>query len=117
MLKGKKVILIGGELKASTEAVVGNQAMQMLMHYHFTKGFFGTNGVSRRAGCTTPDSNEALIKRTALEQCKKAYMLCDSSKFDSVSSVTFASFADVEYITDRKLPGYADCENIIVAEA
>lgn len=37
---GKKVTLIGGQLKASTEAVVGNQAMHMLMDYHFTKGFF-----------------------------------------------------------------------------
>ncbi len=38
--KGMKVILLGGELKASTEAVIGTQAVQMLMNYHFTKGFF-----------------------------------------------------------------------------
>lgn len=113
---GKKVTLIGGQLKASTEAVVGNQAMHMLMDYHFTKGFFGTNGISRKAGCTTPDSNEAMIKRTAIGQCRNAFVLCDSSKFDSVSSITFASFQDVEYITDRRLPGYADCNNITVVE-
>ena len=47
--KGMKVLLIGGELKASTEAIVGNQAMRMLQGYHFTKGFFGTNGVAKKA--------------------------------------------------------------------
>ena len=46
--KGMKVILLGGELKASTEAVIGTQAVQMLMNYHFTKGFFGTNGITKK---------------------------------------------------------------------
>ena len=43
---GIHVLLIGGELKGSTEAVIGSQAMQMLKNYHFTKGFFGTNGMT-----------------------------------------------------------------------
>ena len=37
---GIHVFLIGGELKSSTEAVVGSQAIKMLSMYHFTKGFF-----------------------------------------------------------------------------
>ena len=65
---GIKVFLVGGELKSSTEAVVGNQAMEVLYQYHFTKGFFGTNGITKKAGFTTPDANEALIKKTALGQ-------------------------------------------------
>ena len=65
----KKVLLIGGELKASTEAVVGSQAIRTLQEYHFTKGFFGSNGVARKSGCTTPDASEAMVKRTAMEQC------------------------------------------------
>ena len=62
---GMKVILIGGTLKSSTEAVVGASAVLMLKDYHFTKGFFGTNGVSKTAEFTTPDAGEALVKRTA----------------------------------------------------
>ena len=40
----------------------------MYLYYHFSKGFFGTNGVSKKAGFTTPDDSEALVKKTALEQ-------------------------------------------------
>ncbi|MFQ7500604.1 MAG: DeoR/GlpR family DNA-binding transcription regulator, partial [Blautia coccoides] len=47
-----RVLLIGGELKGTTEAVVGNQAILSLQSFHFTKGFFGTNGVSRKSGYT-----------------------------------------------------------------
>ena len=53
--RGFHVFLIGGELKSSTEAVVGIQAINTLRTYHFTKGFFGTNGVSRGEGLATPD--------------------------------------------------------------
>lgn len=112
--RGYKVLLVGGELKASTEAVVGSQAMQTLLNYHFTKGFFGTDGVTKKSGCTTPDANEAMIKRTAIGQCKKCYALCDSSKFDHVSSVTFASFGSMEFITDRMPAGYEECGNVKV---
>lgn len=110
--QGMKVLLVGGELKGSTEAVVGNQAIQTLLTYHFTKGFFGTNGVTIKAGCTTPDANEAMVKRIAMAQCKKAYVLCDGSKFDHVSSVTFSPFEGTAFFTDRILPGYEKCKNI-----
>lgn len=112
--RGMHVYLIGGELKGSTEAVVGSQALNTLRGYHFTKGFFGTNGVSRKEGLTTPDASEALIKQTALEQCRKRYVLCDSTKFDSVSSVTFGKMEDVTILTEKCPERYKDCKNIIV---
>ena len=34
---GIRVYLIGGELKSSTEAVVGSQAMQMIQMYHLQR--------------------------------------------------------------------------------
>ena len=76
-------------VKGSTEAVIGSQAMQMLKNYHFTKGFFGTNGMTQREGFTTPEANEALVKRTAMEQCLEKYVVSDSSKFGQISAVTF----------------------------
>lgn len=114
--RGMKVLLVGGELKGSTEAVVGNQAMRTLREYHFTKGFFGTNGVTKKSGCTTPDANEAMVKRTAMEQCKECFVLCDSSKFGQISSVTFAGFQGTGIITEKMPPGYEECENVVVVE-
>lgn len=114
--RGIKVILLGGELKSSTEAVVGSQAMQMLKHYNFTKGFFGVNGVTKKNGCTTPDTSEAMVKRAAAEHCKTIYVLSDSTKFDKVSSVTFASFYESVFITECRKNGYEDCDNIVVVE-
>ena len=113
MNAGFKVHLIGGEIKAVTEAVVGEEALEQLDKYNFTKGFFGTNGLSRRQGYTTPDGSEALVKKTALRQCAKAYILADCAKFDEVSSVTFAAYSDAQIITDSIPDHYKKYGNII----
>lgn len=112
---GAKVYLLGGELKGSTEAIVGNAAVKALNGYHFTKGFFGTNGVSRKEGLTTPDADEAIIKETAMSQCQKAYVLADASKFNNISSVTFGQIGDAIIITDEMPAGYEKLGNIKVS--
>lgn len=108
------VILIGGTLKSTTEAVVGAMAALALKEYHFTKGFFGANGVSRTAGYTTPDADEALVKRTAAQQCRKQYFLCDDSKFNVVSAVTFAALTTGTVLTNAAPGEYAEAADIVV---
>ena len=111
--RGFKVILVGGELKSSTEAVVGNQAIRTIQEYHFTKGFFGTNGIAKREGFTTPDANEAIVKSTAMKQCKDVYVLADTTKFGQVSSVTFGEFADGCILTEEIPEEYRESRNIL----
>lgn len=112
--KGKKVLLIGGELKGSTEAIVGTNTVLSLRNYHFTKGFFGVNGISKTAGLTTPDMNEALVKQTAMSQCKECFVVSDHSKFNIVSSVTFASLSGVKILTNAKPEDYMDMQDILL---
>ena len=112
-LKGFHVVSLGGEVRNITGACVGSTTLLALQRYHFTKGFFGTNGLTRKSGCTTPDANEAAVKAAAMEQCRECYVLCDSSKFDNISSVTFADFYRSTIITDKIPSGYEDCANII----
>ncbi len=111
---GAKVFLLGGELKSSTEAIIGNSAVRTLLGYHFTKGFFGTNGISLQEGLTTPDVDEAIVKETAMRQCKQCYVLADSTKYNKVSAVTFAQIDDVIVITESKVGGYEGLENILI---
>ena len=111
---GMKVLLVGGELKSSTEAIVGGQATEMIRRYHFTKGFFGTNGVTKKTGFTTPEASEAVVKEIAMAHCRDRYVLADHDKFGKVSSVTFGAFQSAIILTDRKVPGIEDAGNVIV---
>ena len=98
--KGYKAYIIGGEFKPSTDAFIGPLAQESLSRFSFDLGFFGTNGVDLKLGFTTPDVEEATIKGKAMEQCKKCFVLADSSKFDVVTAVSFHPFDGSVLITD-----------------
>lgn len=103
MNTGFQVRLLGGEIKAVTEAIVGDDALENLEKYNFTKGFFGTNGVDIKRGLTTPDLKEASVKKKAMNHCKEVYILADSSKFDQVLPVKYGDIENLVIITDRLL--------------
>lgn len=102
--KGYTVYLIGGEYKGVTGAIVGEEAVNSVEKYNFTKGFWGANGISIQRGFSTPEVKEALIKKKSMENCKKRYVLADESKFNQISSVTFAPFDSATVITTGNLP-------------
>ena len=99
--RGFKTMLLAGRVKASTDAVIGMEAVSSLAQYHFTRGFFGTNGITVVEGFTTPDLEEAANKRAAMEHCRQCYVLADNSKFDTLSNVSFGELSKAKIITTR----------------
>ena len=99
--RGFKTMLLAGRVKASTDAVIGMEAVASLSQYHFTRGFFGTNGITVAEGFTTPDLEEAANKRAAMEHCRQCYVLADNSKFDTLSNVSFGELSKAKIITTR----------------
>ena len=97
--RGFKTMLLAGRVKASTDAVIGMEAVSSLARYHFTRGFFGTNGITVAEGFTTPDLEEAANKRAAMEHCRQCYVLADNSKFDTLSNVSFGELSKAKIIT------------------
>ena len=58
------------------------------------------NGAALDSGFTTPELNEAAVKRIGIENTLHPYVLCDSSKFSSIALGTFAEFNRAIVITD-----------------
>ena len=52
------------------------------------------------------------MKKAAVTQCRKCYILADSEKFNRVSPVTFAPFYSAKIITDMIPQDYAEYKNI-----
>lgn len=110
---GYTTYILGGEFKSSTEAIVGEYAIATLEKYNFTKSFFGTNGINKEIGYTTPDVKEAFLKRKAFNKSKEPYILSDFSKFGQISCVTFGNFDEATIITNKIIDErYSGCKNI-----
>ena len=102
--RGLRVRLLGGELKRQTESVVGPEALMAVERYNFALGFWGANGISSTAGLTTPDMEEAAVKRASMARCARTVVLADASKFDMVAAVVFAEIDACEVITAGTVP-------------
>lgn len=112
---GFRVYLLGGELKAGAELVLGEVTVRAISGFRFSKGFFGTDGISPDDGCTTPDPREAAVKAAAFAACRQPYILADESKFHMASNVRFARFEEATVITNRAPEGdLTDRKNILV---
>lgn len=94
--KGIQAYSTGGKLKQSTEALIGTGAVHGLQQYWFDKAFLGVNGIHLTAGFTTPDPEEAALKREALRRATRPYIVTDASKFHES---TFAHIADLQEAT------------------
>ena len=97
---GCRAMILGGDLKETTEAVIGSVAAAHLQKYNFSKAFIGTNGISLRQGFTTTNTGEAVIKAIAAEHSFQTFVLADHTKFGRVSAVGFAPLASAAVLCD-----------------
>lgn len=98
---GIATILIGGQIKATTKAIVGAVSLEQLSNYRFSKTFLGINGVDIEFGYTTPDPEEAALKSLAISLSNKTFVLADHTKFDKVNFVKVSALEDCVMITDK----------------
>lgn len=98
---GHNTHVLGGKVKPTTKALVGYDLLDKLRDLTFDKCFIGVNAVDLQHGFTTPDEDEALIKKTAIGQTRRAFVLADSSKFERSAFVKFTELEDAAIITEN----------------
>lgn len=99
--KGCTVYVLPGRVKATTEAIVGTQALQRLKHYSFTKAFVGVNGITVDKGYTTSGMEEVELKAEAVRSSREHWFLADNSKFGKFYAAVICDLDSCGVITNR----------------
>jgi DeoR family fructose operon transcriptional repressor len=101
------VILIGGSMRRNFHCMVGPIAIGSMQGLSVDKAFIATNGISSKKGLTTPDLNQAEVKKTMIEIASQVIVLCDSSKIGNNGFAQAAPISAVHcLITDSGIqPG------------
>jgi DeoR family transcriptional regulator, fructose operon transcriptional repressor len=98
---GVTVQVLGGRVRGVTQCTVGETAVGKLADLRADVAFLGTNGITTTHGFTTPDTDEASVKRAMVRAGQRVVVLADSSKLDRETLVRFAAPEDVDVlITD-----------------
>ena len=98
--KNIQTIIIGGHVKKSTDASIGAVAYEQIKQLNFDKAFLGINGIDEEF-LTTPDMEEAVIKKTVIENARKSYIVTDSSKIGRVSFAKVDKIENTTIITNQ----------------
>ncbi len=93
--------LIGGKMKGHTKALIGSMASESLKNYRFDKCFIGANGIHPQFGYTTPDPEEAFVKKTAISISEKVFIIADYSKFGETSFAKIGEIEEAIILTDE----------------
>src|ERR1700758_4239770 len=96
--------LLGGRVRGLTQAAVGEPALRLLDTLRVDVAFIGTNAVSVAHGLSTPDSDEAAVKRAMVQAANYVVVLADSSKIGREDLISFAPIDRVDVlITDSEV--------------
>ncbi|WP_028478508.1 DeoR/GlpR family DNA-binding transcription regulator [Nocardia sp. CNY236] len=97
--------LIGGRVRGITQAVVGADAIRMLGELRLDVAFIGTNGLTVAHGLSTPDADEAAIKRMMVASAHRVVVVADSTKVGREDLIRFAPIEQCDVlVTDDDLP-------------
>lgn len=101
---GITLYVLGGRVRGTTGAAVGDWATGALADVTVDIAILGTNGLSVARGLTTPDQSEALVKRAMVGAARRCVLLTDSSKAGDDHLHRFAQLTDIDLvITDTDL--------------
>jgi DeoR family fructose operon transcriptional repressor len=90
--------LLPGRVRATTQAAVGAVTVAALGDLRADLAVVGTNGLTFEYGLSTPDIEEAAVKRAMVSSARRVVVLADSSKFGVESPVRFATIDQLDVI-------------------
>lgn len=85
--RGPRLIVIGGEVRATSQALVGPLTHLLLDTLHFDRALIGTFAFSLEEGLSTTDPAEAYTKELVIGRAREVILLADSRKVGTRSFV------------------------------
>ena len=97
-----RLFFCGGEIQKSTGSALGSYTVNQLKDYSFDIAFLGASSINSKLELSTPTMEKVALKKTILEQSKKAVLLADESKFEKQAMMTICGIQEFDVlITDK----------------
>ncbi|KAF0846414.1 DeoR/GlpR family DNA-binding transcription regulator [Nocardia caishijiensis] len=110
---GVRTHLLGGRVRGVTQAAVGAETLRVLGELRVDVAFLGTNALTVRHGLSTPDPEEAAVKRAMIAAADRVVVVADATKIGREDFVSFGTTADIDVlVTDTDIPSAAHEELI-----
>jgi len=104
-----RVTLVGGEFRASAEALIGPIALRNIEPFHVKTAFVGADGFAPETGLTANMLEVAEIVKLMASLAQRSIVVADSSKYGKAGFTHIAPLNSMDaIITDSELPEGVD---------
>ena len=101
----KELVLVGGTVRQSDGAVVGEDAVEFISRYKMDFAVIGASALDEDGAVLDFDAREVSVARSILRNSRTRILVGDSTKFKMNAPVRICSIADLDYfVTDRRPP-------------
>lgn len=106
----KDLILVGGHIRQSDGAIIGQEAVDFLDRYKVDFAVIGASALDADGAVLDHDAREVAVARAILKNARHRILVCDGSKFDHSAPVRICDVGELDHvITDRPVPqAFAD---------
>lgn len=106
----RELILVGGAVRTSDGAIVGEDAVEFISRYKVDYAVIGASALDSDGAILDYDAREVSVARAILRNSRIRICVADCSKFDLTAPVRICEVGDLDYfVTDRAPPkGFAE---------
>lgn len=102
------LIVLPGSMNRRTNSIADVSTLEFLGRYHYAKAFMGVSGISPDGKLNVSTYIEYELKKLAIRQCQRAYLLADAGKFGGGSLMSYGTLDAMEEVfTDAACPEQA----------
>ena len=103
--EARELILVGGAVRQSDGAIVGEDAVEFISRYKVDFAIIGASALDADGAIMDHDGREVSVARAILKNARTRVLVCDHSKFDRSAPVRICDVADLDLvITDAPVP-------------
>ncbi|MDE4174930.1 DeoR/GlpR family DNA-binding transcription regulator [Phaeobacter sp. PT47_59] len=103
--ESRELILVGGAVRQSDGAIVGEDAVEFISRYKVDFAVIGASAMDEDGAILDHDAREVSVARAILKNARTRVLVCDHGKFQRSAPVRICDVADLDLvITDAPVP-------------
>ena len=99
-----RVVLVGGEYNRNRQDFSGSLTEKYVSAFHFTKSFFGCDGLATQMGFSSNQLSISSLNTTVISRTDVSFVLMDASKYGKCSLVSYADIGEIGGIISNAAP-------------
>lgn len=106
----RDLILVGGAVRRSDGAIVGEDAVEFISRYKADFAIIGASALDDDGAILDYDAREVAVSRAILKNSRTKILVADQSKFDNSASVRISMIGALDHLVTDALPPAAFCK-------